>query len=328
MDATSRTRRRECAGESRHSSGRERKRAGVGRAFEWPGKGAHRDRRVLVSFRTPAHRAKEALEWSLAPAHGDDKALECQLPPARRHDAALMCSYAPTSQAHAPIRHPPWLPCMGGFSMLAAMLTVEPHPLLELRAFVARFSTPTGQLAASAGLAALLAPGAPAPMQSSDAVRQAVRDLLRHGGFKPTGRSKPASEYLARAAEEGRLGSINPAVDAGNAVSLHSGLPVSVVDLDRTAPPLRVAIAPKGSSYVFNAAEQVIDVAGLVCLFDAQGPCANAVKDAQRTKTTAETTNTLSIIWGTSTLPGRAEEALRWYCELARELGADVQVIV
>ncbi len=30
-----------------------------------------------------------------------------------------------------------------------------------------------------------------------------MRKLLRHGGYKPTGRGKPASEYLVRAAGEG-----------------------------------------------------------------------------------------------------------------------------
>ena len=45
-------------------------------------------------------------------------------------------------------------------------------------------------------LRGLLSLDADAPLHSSDEVRQAVRDLLRQGGFKPTGRSKPAAEYL------------------------------------------------------------------------------------------------------------------------------------
>src|SRR5690606_7207764 len=138
---------------------------------------------------------------------------------------------------------------------------------------------------------------------------------------KPTGRSKPASEYLLRAAAEGRLASINLAVDAGNAVSLHSGLPISVIDLDRVRLPLSVAVAAPGSSYVFNAAGQSIDVSGLCCLVDAEGPCANAVKDAQRTKTAADTTRTLSIIWGTAAAPGQAARALAWYRQLLTGAG-------
>src|SRR5262245_32864399 len=125
-------------------------------------------------------------------------------------------------------------------------------------------------MAKSQGLAALLAAEAAALLRSDDAVRAAVRDLLRHGGFKPTGRSKPASEYLSRAVTEGALASINLAVDACNVVSLHSGLPVSVIDLDRAKEPLSIAIAVPGTSYVFNASGQVIDVSGLLCLCDAE----------------------------------------------------------
>jgi DNA/RNA-binding domain of Phe-tRNA-synthetase-like protein len=153
-------------------------------------------------------------------------------------------------------------------------------------------------------------------------VREAVRALLRHGGFKPTGRSKPASEYLLKAVRDGMLSSINLAVDACNVVSLHSGLPISVVDLDRAREPLRVGIASAGSSYVFNASGQVMDLGGLLVLFDAEGPCANAVKDAQRTKTDASTRRTLSVIWGTTALPGRAEATAKWYRGLLEERGA------
>jgi DNA/RNA-binding domain of Phe-tRNA-synthetase-like protein len=204
-------------------------------------------------------------------------------------------------------------------------VTVEPHPLLDLRAFVTAFPRPLGELPTPPEVLALLAADAPAPLRADDAVRDAVRALLRHGGFKPAGRSKPASEYLVRAAGEGTLGSINAAVDVCNAVSLHSGLPVSVVDLDKARPPFRVAVAPAGASYVFNASGQVIDLAGLLCLFDADDPCGNAVKDAQRTKTDAATRRTLTTIWGSTSLPGRADAATRWYRDLLHALGATTE---
>jgi DNA/RNA-binding domain of Phe-tRNA-synthetase-like protein len=202
------------------------------------------------------------------------------------------------------------------------MVNIEAHSLLDAACFVTEFPRPIGSIEPSPALTALLSANATAPMHSDDSVRSAVRDLLRHGGYKPTGRGKPASEYLVRAATEGALKPINAAVDACNVVSLHSGLPISVVDLARAKEPLRIAIAPAGSQYVFNASGQEIDVEGLLCLFDAEGPCANAVKDAQRTKTTAETTQTLSIIWGTKALQGRTQQALEWYRALLRELGA------
>jgi len=207
------------------------------------------------------------------------------------------------------------------------MLTVDPHPLLDLRAFVAVFPRPLGEMPSPPELLALLNPDADAPLKSDDAVRETVRALLRHGGFKPTGRSKPASEYLLKAVREGALSSINVAVDVCNVVSFHSGLPISVVDLDRAREPLRVGVAPQGSSYVFNASGQTIDLGGLLCLFDADGTCANAVKDAQRSKTTADTRRTLSVIWGTVALPDRAAQTERWYRALLEQHGASTEEV-
>jgi DNA/RNA-binding domain of Phe-tRNA-synthetase-like protein len=202
------------------------------------------------------------------------------------------------------------------------VLTIDPHPLLDLRAFISHFARPLGELPAPAEVLALLSAQADAPLRSNDVVREAVRQLLRHGGFRPTGRSKPAAEYLLRAAAEGRLGSINLAVDVANVVSLHSGLPISVVDLSAARPPLRVGVSQAGESYVFNAAGQAIDLEGLVCLRDAEGPCANAVKDAQRTKTGPGTLETLSLVWGTNAMAGRASEAEAWYRRLLEQHGA------
>lgn len=208
---------------------------------------------------------------------------------------------------------------------MSVPVSVADHPLLDAQAFVTRFASPVSEAPGPEWLLALLKPDAPAPLASDDAVRAAVRDVLRHGGFKPTGRSKPASEYLLRAAGDGSLGPINAAVDACNVVSLHSGLPISVVDLDRAREPLSIVIAPAGASYVFNASGQSIDLAGLVLLADADGPCANAVKDAQRTKTHAGTVRTLSVVWGARALGDRTARAVAWYRELLGRLGATTE---
>lgn len=203
-------------------------------------------------------------------------------------------------------------------------LSIDPHPLLDLAAFTTTFAAPPGR---DESLVGWLSADAPAPLKADDAVRAAVRDVLRHGGYKPTGRGKPASEYLVRAVAEGALASINAAVDACNAASLHSGLPISVVDLDRVREPLRVGLAAEGSRYVFNGSGQVIDVSGLVCLFDAEGPCANAVKDSQRTKTGPGTLRTLSIVWGARVLDGRTAATMRWYRELLEQAGATTELV-
>jgi len=205
------------------------------------------------------------------------------------------------------------------------LLEGEGHPLLRVAAFTAAFPAPLGAVPTPPSAIDALRLDAAAPFERNEETRAAVRDMLRHGGYKPTGRGKPASEYLVRAASEGALGSINAAVDACNAASLHSGLPISVVDLERARGPFRIAIAPAGASYVFNASGQEIDLGGLLCLWDADGPCANAVRDAQRTKTTPETRATLSVIWGCAGFEARLDAAEQWYRALLAEAGATTE---
>lgn len=212
-------------------------------------------------------------------------------------------------------------------NQLPVPLTLDDHPLLRTAAFTTAFPAPLGTCATPPAVVALLDADARAPLRRDEAVRGAVRDLLRHGGYKPTGRGKPASEYLVRAASEGGLGSINLAVDACNAVSLHSGLPISVVDLDRASGPFHVGIAPAGASYVFNASGQEIDLGGLLCIFDESGACANAVRDAQRTKTHGGTTRTLSVIWGCAGHETRLREAEQWYRALLETAGAATEAV-
>lgn len=214
------------------------------------------------------------------------------------------------------------------------MIHTDPHPLLDAGAFTATFPRPLGELPSPEWLAALLRmdavladPSGGRTPPRDETVRTTVRDLLRHGGYKPTGRGKPSSEYLAAAAAEGRLTAINPAVDACNAVSLHSGLPISVVDLDLAKPPFRIGLAAAGQRYPFNPSGQEIDLEGLLCLFDAEGPCANGVKDSQRTKTHAGTARTLSVVWGSKALGDRTSRTVAWYRELLTKLGAETSAL-
>ena len=211
--------------------------------------------------------------------------------------------------------------------MTHAHLAVEPHPLLALGAFTAELAEPLGAHPSPPELAALLDATADAPLAPTDdpeGLRKAVRDLLRQGGYKPTGRGKPSSEYLARAAAEGELDSINLVVDACNAASLHGGLPISVVDLDLVVPPLRVGLAAEGARYVFNRSGQEIRLDGLLSLIDAEGPCANAVKDAQRTKTHVGTTRVLALVWGTRAFESRTEQVTAFFRDRLEASGARI----
>jgi DNA/RNA-binding domain of Phe-tRNA-synthetase-like protein len=202
-------------------------------------------------------------------------------------------------------------------------IPIDPHPLLEAGIFSAELPAALGELASPPALLAALAAGA--ENRRDEETRAAVRRLLRHGGYRPAGRGKPASEYLVGAAERGELAPINPVVDACNAASLWGGLPISVVDADRVRPPLRIFIPAAGASYVFNTAGQEIALDGLICLHDADGPCANAVKDAQRTKTCAVTRRVLAVVWGTVELPGRTAAVVERYAKWLGEIGGKVQ---
>ena len=153
----------------------------------------------------------------------------------------------------------------------------------------------------------------------------AIRDLLRKGGYKPTGRGKPASEYLAQAAARGEFPRITHVVDALNLVSLESGLPISLLDTDlamagTTGLVLRLGLP--GEKYVFNSAGHEIDLAGLLSVARRDGPCVgNAVKDSMSTKTTQQTRNVVAVVWASR----RAVDAraLTEICErLGRLLGA------
>ncbi len=212
--------------------------------------------------------------------------------------------------------------------MESVIIRVESHPLLALYAFETTLPAPLGGLGSPPWLLALLSPEAEAPLGRSEQLRKDVRDLFRHGGYKPTGRGKPASEYLVKAASASSLSPINLVVDACNAVSLHSGLPISVVDLGVAELPLHVGIVAGDESYVFNAAGQQIRLHGLLCLHDACGPCANGVKDSQRTKTSDRTTRTLSLIWGPKAHAGHTGQAGRWYRELLGRADAQTAEVV
>jgi DNA/RNA-binding domain of Phe-tRNA-synthetase-like protein len=206
-------------------------------------------------------------------------------------------------------------------------IRLEDHPSLLAHAFVTAFPAQLGSLSTPDWLLELLSSESP-EVPTPEGVRQAVRDMLRVFGYKPSGRGKPASEYLVRAAAEGGLDSINLAVDLCNAVSLHTQLPISVVDADLLSAPLAIAVPTEGSSYVFNPSGQEIRLDGLPCLLDAKGPCANAVRDSQRTKTSAGTLQTLSVVWGIRDMPSHTEATTAWYRELATRAGGDVDEVL
>lgn len=144
-------------------------------------------------------------------------------------------------------------------------------------------------------------------------LKDAVRNLLKTGGFKPSGRSKPASEYLAQAAREGRFPFINNLVDVNNFVSLQSGLPISLLDLDAVGLKLSMRFGKQGERYVFNSAGHEIDLQGLICACNGENdtPLGNPVKDSLDGKIKDSTKSVVGIIY--SPLQNGHSEKLQGY---------------
>ncbi len=134
--------------------------------------------------------------------------------------------------------------------------------------------------------------------------RVACRQMLRNGTYKPTGRGKPASEYLLRSAHEGSFPAVNGLVDANNLVSLQHMVPISVWDLDLSSKDHFVfRLGTEDERYVFNQGGQELALRDLLCgceLDTTTGvsvPIVNAIKDCLRTKTTDETTRVAAAVY-------------------------------
>lgn len=172
----------------------------------------------------------------------------------------------------------------------------------------------------------------PAAGPTPDPVKTAVRDLLRVGGYKPAGRGKPASEYLAQAAERGEFPRISHIVDALNLVSLESRLPISLLDADRVmdgTDALVIRFGRTGECYVFNSIGHEIHIEGLVTVARQNGPAlGNPVKDSMMAKTTDITTHTIAFIWGSRRALNHA--ALQQVCQRLGNLlgGAQTEIRV
>ncbi len=158
--------------------------------------------------------------------------------------------------------------------------------------------------------------------EGGDARRQAVRGLLRCGGYKPSGADKPAQEYLLRTAAGGRWPTILNAVDVLNLVSLRSGLPISLVAVGRLQPPLLIRYGRPEESFVFNAAGQELKLEGLLTICHtvdgATQPVGTPVKDSLLAKITAEDDQVLACLFAGSAVP--ANRLQYWAEQLAAGL--------
>lgn len=140
------------------------------------------------------------------------------------------------------------------------------------------------------------------PPLPSDNLKKNVRDLLRKGGYKPAGRGKPACEYITKSAANGNFPFINNVVDCCNLLSLETGLPMSLLDLDKIGDNLEIRYGKPDEKYVFNASGQEISLAGLISVCgisrnEKSEPFGNPVKDSMKAKTTQNSQNVIGIVY-------------------------------
>lgn len=156
--------------------------------------------------------------------------------------------------------------------------------------------------------------------QERQAECQEIRQLLRHGKFKASGRSKPSQEYLAGCvSRDGALPRVNGPVDLLNAVSLDYNLPMSLLSLDKCSRRFHLARGQVGETYVFNSAGQVLDLCDLITVYDASRepwrPVGSPVKDSLAGKITEVDRDMVVIVYSPKSETAR-NRALRAIEEL------------
>jgi DNA/RNA-binding domain of Phe-tRNA-synthetase-like protein len=116
-----------------------------------------------------------------------------------------------------------------------------------------------------------------------------ARALYRRFGIDPT-RVRPSSEALLRRLKKGEpLPRVNSLVDVANAMSVQLQVPVGLYDLGKVrGDELVVRLGAEGETYTGIGKERV-NVAGRICVADAEGPCGNPSSDSARTMITTET---------------------------------------
>ena len=159
--------------------------------------------------------------------------------------------------------------------------------------------------------------------------RKAVRDILRNGTFKPSGRSKPASEYLVRTLVDGEsLPTINPVVDIFNILSARYQVPISVWDIGKCpTSSFGFSLGGPDDSYVFNNAGHEIKLTDLVAGFalgsqlrDGRSPVVSPVKDAHAVKVTTETDSIAAAIYLPQSVYNSGDGDVAGIFEMAAEL--------
>jgi DNA/RNA-binding domain of Phe-tRNA-synthetase-like protein len=116
-----------------------------------------------------------------------------------------------------------------------------------------------------------------------------ARALYRRFGTDPT-KVRPSSEALLRRLKKGEpFPRVNSLVDVANAMSVQLQVPVGLYDLEKIrGDELVLRLGVEGEKYTGIGKERV-NLAGRICIADAEGPCGNPSADSARTMITTAT---------------------------------------
>ncbi len=140
-----------------------------------------------------------------------------------------------------------------------------------------------------------------------DNMQKGIRSLLKTFGFHPSGRSRPASEYLFKdLINRGSFNYINNIVDINNHISLKYKLPISVFDLDKSGFNLCLRVGQESEEYVFNKEGQILSLKKLLLVAKTNAEAIGTpVKDSQATKVFEPTKNIAFFIYTSSNITSK-----------------------
>lgn len=166
-----------------------------------------------------------------------------------------------------------------------------------------------------------------------DHMQKGIRSLLKAYGFHPSGRNRPASEFLAKDLQgRGGFKSISNIVDINNHLSLLSHLPISILDREKTGDHLCLRAGTETETYIFNQEGQDLNLKNLLIVARGEGdlaPFGSPVKDSQATKVFQATHNIIGFIYA-SPSTATTEELQKWlklFADLLRNEGKASEVV-
>lgn len=144
---------------------------------------------------------------------------------------------------------------------------------------------------------------------------QNARSLYRAIGIDPT-KTRPSSEALLRRSIKGKgVYRIHPLVDLLNYVSLKYLIPVGLYDISKIrGTSVRIQIGEDGWGFD-GIRKSRVNVAGRMCVADAEGPFGSPTSDSLRTSIEGDVSGALVLLYQSHTHAPKALETLLTFAQ-------------